>query len=406
MPTHASYASEISNQLDDFRKRAQEAASKQSPATDATVLDSNEAQLLSEGDKWISTEQRIFDATITEASRAVNDTYQRSIELRNKIDQVLNSATLLSDVDAELAAERDDLIKSTENLKLVETDWRYFRATQRITQQASYPESKVKHFSLVAVLALVETVMNAFFYENAGGLAGGFIVALGVAAVNMTMALFLGMGFRHINLFPTASKTIGWSCLGFFVATTLFCNMLFSAFRSEYQTLTDTSDFNQLRHAFTVAMQAAIKIFLLEPRFTDLLSFILFFIGIILSFIAFREGYTSDDKHPGYGDLDRRLKKAQADETQLQGRVRETLRARLQQSIAELTELIKRPTSLIADFGQRRALLMHARQTLATQVAAIRREFKLVIEARRVSTTLRQSVKEFTEYRRLLLLVC
>lgn len=70
-----------------------------------------------------------------------------------------------------------------------EVDYRSFRAANAIMEQARYPDSHVMHFAIVLGLALLETVINAFFYENAQGLMGGFSVALGVAAVNMGGAM-------------------------------------------------------------------------------------------------------------------------------------------------------------------------------------------------------------------------
>ena len=40
-------------------------------------------------------------------------------------------------------------------------------------------------------------------------------------------------------------------------------------------------------------------------------SLILFLVGVIFSCIAFWKGYTLDDKHPGYGSMDRRHKAAE-----------------------------------------------------------------------------------------------
>lgn len=383
MTSHANYAGELSSQLDAFRKRGQSEASKHRPASDANRLDENESELLAQAERWITTEQQLFDSTLTETARAINETHQRSIELRTKIDQKLNDGPQLGDIETELAAEREGLIKASESRLMAETDWRYFRATNNIHQQAVYPESAVWHFGVVSVLALAETIMNAFFYENASGLAGGFTVALGVAVVNMAIALFLGIGFRFKNLAPLPEKVFGWSCLVAFIAAALFCNMLFAAFRSEYQALADTNDFNQLRHAFTVSLQAAVRIFYLDPRFGDLWSFILFGVGLILSGVAFWKGYTSKDKHPGYEELDRRLTNAQAAESAAQSRLREKLREQLSRSQSAIQSIIQQPTALIGELGLRKANVNHSRQSLTTQAAAVRRDFKLVIEAYR-----------------------
>jgi hypothetical protein len=286
-----------------------------------------------------------------------------------------------------MAAERDALAKLTEARLLAKTDWLYFREVNGINEQAVYPESHVWHFAIVAVLALVETVINSFFYLNSAGLVGGFTVAIGVSAVNMLLALFLGIGFRYINLKSKLKVLVGWAALLSFIAAALYCNALFATFRSEYQLLPDPGDPNQLRHAFTAASQSAVQVFMFKATFSDLLSFVLFGIGLILSAIAFWKGYGYDDKHPGYGELDRRLKDAESTELEAQKHFRLAIQTHLDSIQGNLRELLHQPTRLIGELAMKSSDLNHAKQTLLFQYAAIVRDFTLVLKSYRTANT-------------------
>ena len=81
MTAHAHYSGEIAAQLGEFRIKGQKEASDHRPASDSARMDQHGAALLSEGEKWLASEQVLFDATLTEASRAAVDIQQKSIEL-------------------------------------------------------------------------------------------------------------------------------------------------------------------------------------------------------------------------------------------------------------------------------------------------------------------------------------
>ena len=207
-----------------------------------------------------------------------------------------------------MADDRQDRVLLTESRMHAQVEWRHFRAKNGIAEEAHYPESHIWHFAIVAACALVETGVNSFFYENSQGLLGGFFVALAVAIVNLGGALALGMSFRFKNLRDTDKKIAGWLALFAFVALAIYCNALFASFRAEYQFVTDPSNASALRVAFTKATDSAGRVFTFQMHFGDLLSFILFGIGILLSSFAFYKGYTFDDRYPGYGKRDRAVK--------------------------------------------------------------------------------------------------
>lgn len=385
--TFSHYAGQATARLNDVVAKARLEAAAHRPASNALSMDQNEVELQAEAEKWISSERQLFTSVLTEASRAAHDLQQKLPELDGRIQQLLSDTSLQSEASAEMAGERAALVAATEARMRAEVDLRHFRAVNGITEQAKYPESHLWHFAVIAGLALAETVVNAFFYENAQGLIGGFAVALGVSVVNMGGALALGALFRYKNLRDPVRKAAGWACLPVFLVLTIYCNALFAAFRAEYQLLADPTDPAQVRAAFRNAVDRAAQIFVFGMDFGDLMSFILFGIGLILSMIAFYKGMTFDDRYPGHGDKDRVVKRARAAELESQQKVREQLKSFLNSRRREVQAQTREPSEIIGVAGRQAAQVQQGYATYLTQQSAIQRDFDMLLRAYRDTNT-------------------
>jgi hypothetical protein len=383
MVTYTHYNGELSHRHAAVIERARQEASGHRPPTNATHPDQHEAALQAEADQWLSSEHRLFSAAITDGSKSAGDLQQKALELEGRIEQVLADDSLASAVAADMADERQALVQATETRMRAQVDWRHFRAHNGIREQADYPESKIWHIAIVAVFALIETSVNAFFYVNAQGLLGGFFVALAVSAVNIVGAMGLGIFFRYRNMQDRDKRIGGWLCLVAFVILSIYCNALFAAFRSEYQLLSNTNDQHQLREAFTRATNEAAKVFWLGMHFGDLMSFILFGIGLLLSVLAFYKGYTIDDRFPGHGKKDRVVKAAREIELQKQEAIRQRVKEFLNARRHELQALIHEPAQLVSNAGSRIADVERAQTTYATQRSGIQRDFTFLLTSYR-----------------------
>lgn len=377
------YSGALASKLEEMTSKAREEAAAHRPPSDAARMDHNEAELQSNAQKAIAGEHQIFFHLLTEASRGAHELQQKAPELEARIQRLLADDTLQSEAAAEMAGDRAGLAAATEQRMRAEVDLRSFRARHGISEQAVYPESHVWHFAIILSLALAETVANAFFYENAQGLLGGFVVAAGVAAVNMSGAFVLGLLFRYRNLADREKKAAGWACMVVFAILTVYCNALFAAFRTNYQTLGDPSDPSQLRHAFRAAAEQAGHVFTFGMQFGDLMSFILFGTGLLLSCFAFYKGYTFDDQYPGHGVKDRTAKAARQAELVAQERVRSKLKDFLQGRRREVQAVVREPTELMKAAGDRAAGLKHAFTLFQSQQDAIQRDFALVLRSYR-----------------------
>ncbi|WP_323810209.1 hypothetical protein [Sphingobium baderi] len=379
----ASYTGVLAKKSAEYRKLGEQEAANHRPPSNAIHPDSNEVTLRSEAEGLTAAEQRIFDSIISGVDKSSLDAQSRITELRADIQQALADNTLSTQIDAELSADRGQLVEVTATRIRREVDWRSFRAANNITEMAHYPESLIWHWGIILSLALVETVVNAFFYENANGLVGGFVVALAVAVVNMGSAAGLGSLFRRRNLAAPDQKYFGWACLILFVPLTFFCNGLFAAFRSSYQTLADPSDPLQLREGFKEAWGEAAKIFYFDIHFQDFSSFLLFMTGIALSMFAFWKGYTSDDPFPGYSKRDRALKAAKADEAAVQGRVKQKLKDFLHAQRTHVQGLAGQTGTLIAMLTRRLSEVEHSQRSAIANASSIERDYHLVLDGYR-----------------------
>jgi hypothetical protein len=378
-----SYSGSLAKKTAEYRRLGEQEAAKHRPASGAVHPDSYEVALRSEADSLTADEQRLFDSTLADADKAAFDTQSRIIELKADIQQVLSDNTLASQIEAELSSDRGQLVEAAANRIRREVDWRSFRAKNSITESAQYPDSIIWHWAVILSLAFVETVANAFFYENANGLIGGFVVALAVAVVNMGSATALGSFFRRKNLATADQRFFGWICGALFVPLTLFCNALFAAFRSSYQTLSDPSDPLQLREGFKEAWAEAARIYVFEFHFQDFSSFLLFMTGIALSCFAFWKGYTSDDPYPGYSKRDRALKAAKAEESAVQMRVKQKVKDFLHSHRTHVQGLAGQTGTLVAMLSNRLSKVELAQRSARANVTSIERDYHLVLDGYR-----------------------
>ncbi|OYT89006.1 MAG: hypothetical protein CFE46_00800 [Burkholderiales bacterium PBB6] len=383
MATVRNYEGELASKLAEYRTLGQREAKASRPTSDAAAPDQHEVALSTAAEGWLAAEQQLFDRHVTEASREVVEATQKVIELQANAEQLMSDDSASSMVDAELAGVRPVLVRATEERLGAELSLKYFRASNDITEEARYPESIPWHLGVLAILVVVETTVNAFFYENSQGLLGGVVVALGIAALNMFVALGCGLFFRYKNLKAPDKKVVGWSSLVLFVFVSLFCNALFAAFRTEYQLVVDPSEFSEVSVAFRHAWPEAVLLFKGDMEFKDHWSFLLFGIGLLLSVWAFYKGYTLDDRFPGHGSKDKAFRAAAQLETEEQDKARHKVKELLHHRRAQVQAALHEPSTQVGMLARRIADLQHARKSMEQRAAAVLRDFSLVIGAYR-----------------------
>lgn len=308
-----SYQSQILDELPRYEKLATQEGANNRPVPLATQPDRNEATLKFQAGKYCQTEYAEF-------CRKIPDTEVRLSKLHNATTQASEVCAALTGTPTAtiqkakeyLVAEQHRLLPLKREASELEAQLRGFKASNDIHQNAYYPKDKLEHVSWIILCGAIETIVNAFFFQNEQGLLGGAVVALVISILNIGSAGIFGNFFRHVNHYERPQKVLGWTSCALFIVTTIFLNSVFSTYRSLYSLIPDPTNVQLGTAAFTEALASAMTIFWFHIPFVDILSFVLFFIGCLLGVFAFYKGYTIDDPYPGYGARDRRTKAAAA----------------------------------------------------------------------------------------------
>ena len=312
----------------DVDHKAAEAARRDDPKTISTSLDANESEIRAH---FVGLARQRRDACEVSLSRLQLD--RRATAAKIDIEQSKDSfARLLAAIEPVLEKLRSDhaavLYQTKENEARAAKHLRWFQQKHALHYRAaSYPESQVYHFAIVAALALVEWVSLSTFYAEGSdfGLLGGVLIAMGLSVVNISVAILSGCLLRYVNHRSPRPRMLA---LG--AATLLYsCFLLVTLAAAHYRVA--TNDIAQSQPAVTSpaidplalrvpadldqwrAARLAWQRFAHNPLgFEDVFSWILVVLAIVFGVFASYKGYRLDDPYPGYGELDRELKRKRA----------------------------------------------------------------------------------------------
>lgn len=387
----SAYNGQIATGLENYQNLGVQQGRQNRPSSNAVSPDEAEVKLQAQARQYSLDEQGRFHLKANEASQRLSEVATTSVEVKAKCEALTSgNSTAPSETRHRLASEKHILVPLKEEELELQADLNGFKALHRITCLAHYPQDLLLHLSWIALCIAIETVVNAFFFENERGLLGGAVVAFAVSIVNIGLAGVLGYFFRYINHRFPAERILGWSCLGLFVLTTIFLNSVFSTFRSAYQLVSDPGDIRQTTAAFKEALANASTIFSLHIPFTDILSFVLFFVGCLLGIYAFYKGYTFDDPYPGHGARDRRYRAARMRYQEKLDGLREIVQALHGQRQIQLVSA----KNTISELGSRISLLdgeiKHASSEYLSALQRVRNDYHLVLDTyRRTNTSVR-----------------
>jgi hypothetical protein len=379
----ASYQGQVATKREHYQTLGRKEGGKNRPPADAVGLDGYEAELLGEANKHMADENHMFDQALVDAGRVATESSTKLTAFETKAHQLLADDSLEGKLTAELSSGRSRLEHVTERRLMIEAEYNWFREHHGIMEDAKYPESLLHHFGVVAVVFFCEAIANAYFYRNQGGLLGGFLVAVIISGLNLAVALALGWAFRYTNLSGLLDRLKGWGALAVFLVLTILFGALFASFRSEYQLLTDPGDPQQLITAFGKAWPLALGIFTFNFHFIDIFSFLLFWVSLLLSFVAFWKGYTSDDKYPGYSDKDRSLKAAIVAQQEAENSLRSSLAGQLERVQRDVEATIQEPRNLLDALAGKDATLQQVRNEMLLRTNRISADFQMVLNTYR-----------------------
>lgn len=386
-------AGSISNLCDQLAKEGAAEGSVNRPDTNAVAPDLHEVQVITTARQSISAEEASFADALVEAERESREITQRIEALDVSCSSHLSHDLVESAFRSSLATNEHELVSSCASEMEARAALNGFKSRHGIKEPARYPSDRLFHFALLILFVALETGVNAFFYEGSSGLLGGAIVALSVSAVNMGIAAGLGAFFRYSNLPDTKSKLIGYGSLVAFVITGVVLNLIFATFRVQYQLVQQKAINDGLQEPSTIMMVEAFRravvdafgVFQFNFPSIDFMSLVLFFVGLGCSVIAFWKGYTVDDKHPGYGDMDRAHKAAEAAFVQAKDRTFKEAEAAVRKLADEVENLRNQIVSEQRNVSALKAKAQSSQASLVSATAAIQSEVNLVIETYRAA---------------------
>jgi len=304
-----------------------ETGEKELPPTNATPYDANESKIILKFKDELSESYRKAKDKIAGLNNRIskidiNPDFQNIENLPEKIKK--QAANLINEFGSRLITVKE----ARDQLSL---DLKEFQSTNNLSSLPDYPESKFLSITILVAIVFIESVGNGYFFAkgNEFGFLGGYTQALIVASANVAFAFFWGyLAIPQMNSVNKTKKYLGIISIPTYLLIAISFNLFVAHYRDE------------LSLSFEGANFRAISAFLETPFFLkDFDSFILFFIGLIISVIALIDGYKFDDKYPGYGRIYRRYKEAEKKYHLCCSNIVKSLHKLKTQSLEELDDL-------------------------------------------------------------------
>lgn len=280
----------------DLDRLATDAGSHQLPPSDARHADDAERKVQAAIHQRMSaltnaTNERLgrYNAAIENGD--INSQQQRLLNLTENTRLRLQS--LLAETHRRLSTLKDEKQRYGDYFLR-------FKTEHRRDVDAHYPDSRLLHYSLVAVLLLLESLANGYFFARGSefGLLGGISQAIVVGVANILPAFLIA----GLVLLRYGRHVSAWKRYPARLATLLYLGwvLLFNLTVAHYRDLLA----EQPQHAAAQALQRLAE----QPLLlSDLNSWLLFLIGVLFALVAAYDGYKSDDPYPGYGSRQRRM---------------------------------------------------------------------------------------------------
>ncbi len=317
-----------------------ERGARTQPPTDAQDLDSIETKIVNN----LEAEKNRNYATLLSELRAYDDRIA-ALSLDNMVFEIKTAAhNAIAEFGAEVRDGVNQLELDLRHVKEIEAERQAFRTEHKLTNRAAHhPDSLVWNWAIIAALFLIESIANASFLAVGldGGLLGGFVEAVAIAALNVGVGIAVGT-----QIYPYVNhRKIAWNIFGWVVIVVhLSCAVAFNLAVAHYRVALGG---DHPESASVVAIQS----FLAEPfNISNFQSWMMVGIGFLFSMIASFDSFKMNDKYPGYSKLERRYKTALQDYSDHQADIVDDLRDIKDTAIQEMHELKQRLSSRRAEF--------------------------------------------------------
>lgn len=298
------------------RKRAREDAAHNTPRHDADDLSATERAVL----EAVAAERGHVDQARNEAKAEA----ERRLRALAPTPQDFAGPALDARLALKQAAGRvgHDWGEAAERAAQARGDLEAFKRANQLRRGAVYPDSTLLQAGLLLCAAVFEALFSAalFAEDDARGLLGGAITAIGLSGANVTLGYLAGfLGLRYLQHVRVATKVMGASAFAVFTALALMLNLFAADWRDQMAALAG----RELDLGSDASFRFWSLLQLDSPQ-----AIILLMLGAGVWVFATLKGYSGfDDPYPDFGKMDRAARNAADALSDLRAEARRELEA-------------------------------------------------------------------------------
>lgn len=282
-----------------LRKRAREDGMHNSPRYDTEDLSAAERAVL----EAVGAERAHVDQTRNEAKAEA----ERRLRALAPVPQDFAGPALDARLALKQAAGRvgHDWGEAAERAAHARADLDAFKRANQLRRGAVYPASTVLQAGLLLCAAVFEALFSAalFAEDDARGLLGGAITAIGLSGANVTLGYLAGfLGLRYLQHIRMPLKIAGVTAFAVFTALALMLNLFAADWRDQMAAMAGRE--------VDLGSDASFRFWSLlqldSPQ-----AIILLMLGAGVWVFATLKGYSGfDDPYPDFGKMDRAARDA------------------------------------------------------------------------------------------------
>ena len=271
------------------------------PQSDATDFDEHENNIINRilatrGDA--KSEYDLAQSTYNERLKGLNLS-ARSSEIRTEAESAI------SDFDISHHSGADTLHQLRRGVIAAEQELEEFRKERGIRSRAHYPEAKIYHIGVIAILFVVEAILNGSVFGKGHelGLIGGALYAMLIAFLNVfVLGLLGGLCFRLLYQPEAVWKVLGAVAIPLYFAGVGVLSLLGAHIRNAMNSGVD----DYATKALETFKEDMLNV-------GDATSLIFIVMTAAFSLIAAVDFLRMDEPIFGYGRRDRKLRHAEDD---------------------------------------------------------------------------------------------
>jgi len=277
-----------------LRRRAREDAARNLPRQDSHDLSSAEQEVID----LVAAERARVDQTRLDA-KADAERRLRTLapQPQDFSGPALDARLALKQIAGRLA---HDWRESARRAAQARADLDAFKRANLLRRVAVYPSSGLLQAGLLFAAALFEALFSAalFAEDDARGLLGGAVTAVGLSGANVTLGFLAGfLGLRYLQHVKLPIKVMGSLAFGALTLLALMLNLFAASWRDQMAALSG----NQVAVGSDASFQLWELLQLDSPQ-----AIILLMLGGGVWVFAALKGYSGfDDPYPDYGKMDR-----------------------------------------------------------------------------------------------------